>query len=175
VWAAACPSPAYGSGGWGFESLAARHHHRWSAACNGVAGCRRLAGLRPNCDHVGGYFLSDCDHLRPQAPTPAAFLLISTTLAALASCRCSAAASGLDQRTTHDRAQPGSVYPFCSSLSRSRRGRTSSRTTGRLDALTGARPCGGVLRRCASVRNSPQCASPTLPLENPMNASSSSI
>jgi hypothetical protein len=31
-WQIARSSPAYGSGGWGFESLAARHHHRSSAA-----------------------------------------------------------------------------------------------------------------------------------------------
>jgi hypothetical protein len=30
--AQARPSPDYGSGGWGFESLAAHHHHCWSAA-----------------------------------------------------------------------------------------------------------------------------------------------
>src|SRR5829696_3142676 len=32
MWPAARPSPDYGSGGWGFESLAARYHHCSSAA-----------------------------------------------------------------------------------------------------------------------------------------------
>jgi len=29
---------------------------------DGVAACYRDAGLRPNCDHVGGQFHNDCDH-----------------------------------------------------------------------------------------------------------------
>jgi hypothetical protein len=32
AWPTSRLSPDYGSGGWGFESLAARHHHRSSAA-----------------------------------------------------------------------------------------------------------------------------------------------
>jgi hypothetical protein len=47
----------------GFESLAARHHHRSSAA---LSRGRWLVLGAPDCDHVGGQCLSDCDHLRPQ-------------------------------------------------------------------------------------------------------------
>jgi hypothetical protein len=45
--------------------------------CDGIAAGRRAAGLRPNCDHVDGHSQHDCDHLRPQSPMPAAFLLVS--------------------------------------------------------------------------------------------------
>jgi len=37
----------YGSGGWGFEFLAARHDHRSSAALWRVAECCQVAGPRP--------------------------------------------------------------------------------------------------------------------------------
>jgi hypothetical protein len=42
-----------------------------------VADCSGTAGLRPNCDHVGGHSLSDCDHLRPPWLMPAPLLLVS--------------------------------------------------------------------------------------------------
>jgi hypothetical protein len=74
----------YGSGGWGFESLAARHHHPSSAAYNCLADMRPGAGLRPNCDHVGGHSLSDCDHLRTPWLMPAPLLLVSAAVEASA-------------------------------------------------------------------------------------------
>jgi hypothetical protein len=58
----------YGSGGWGFESLAARHQRRWSAPCDWVAACCTAAGLRPNCDPVAGHSRHGCDPLRPHRP-----------------------------------------------------------------------------------------------------------
>jgi hypothetical protein len=76
------PPPDYGSGGWGFEPLAARHHHRWSMACDGVAGSRRVVRLRPNCDHVGRQSLGGCDHLRPPWPIRAILLLVSADMEA---------------------------------------------------------------------------------------------
>jgi hypothetical protein len=50
--------------------------------CDRVAARCCGAGLRPNCDHVGGHSQPDCDHLRPQSPVPTAFLLLSATVAA---------------------------------------------------------------------------------------------
>src|SRR5829696_8479775 len=55
AWSTSRPSPDYGAGSWGFESLTARHYHRSSADGDEAAGCRQAAGLRPNCDHVGGH------------------------------------------------------------------------------------------------------------------------
>jgi hypothetical protein len=77
----------YGSGGWGFESLAARHQNPSSAPCRGVVDWCKVAGLRPNCDHVDGHFQPGCDHLRPPWPIPTVFLLISATVASPASNR----------------------------------------------------------------------------------------
>jgi hypothetical protein len=48
----------------------------------GVAYCSGTAGLRPNCDHVGGHSLSDCDHLRPPWLMPAPLLLVSAVVEA---------------------------------------------------------------------------------------------
>jgi hypothetical protein len=36
--------------------------------CNRVAACCRAAGLRPNCDPVGGHSAHRCDPLRPHRP-----------------------------------------------------------------------------------------------------------
>jgi hypothetical protein len=47
-----------------------------------VVYCSGTAGLRPNCDHIGGHSLSDCDHLRPPWLMPAPLLLVSATVEA---------------------------------------------------------------------------------------------
>jgi hypothetical protein len=47
-----------------------------------AAYCSRTTGLRPNCDHVGGHSLSDCDHLRPPWLMPAPLLLVSAAVEA---------------------------------------------------------------------------------------------
>jgi hypothetical protein len=51
------------------------------------------AGLRPNCDHIGGHFQLDCDHVRPHSPVSAAFPLVSVTVAAPARSRREALAA----------------------------------------------------------------------------------
>jgi hypothetical protein len=65
------------SGGWGFESLAARHLTAAQRPCDRVADRCLGGGLRPNCDHVGGHSQPDCDHLRPQSPLLSPLLLVT--------------------------------------------------------------------------------------------------
>jgi hypothetical protein len=48
--------------------------------CGRVADRSGTAGVRPNCDHIGGHSQPGCDHLRPPSPIPTGFMLISATV-----------------------------------------------------------------------------------------------
>ncbi len=69
--------------------------------CDGAAARCQVAGLRPNCDHVGGHCQPDCDHLRPPSPMRASLLLVSAAVEAPASGRLWALpASDVDERAS---------------------------------------------------------------------------